>query len=805
MDIIIIGYYDHNNLGDDQYLISFINLLKENNYNSIKFIDCDKIVDSTFNDNDIIILGGGDVLNNYFIDKITLKFKDKPNKVIAVSVGVPYTSILTETTKLDIFDHIFLRTKQDLKLFNRYYKNVSYMPDISYNIRQYPYINKNNISFTHFYKLKNIKKYKKIIGFALSRHIYHKDYINEYNNCITNLSKFVNNLIKLDYHCIFIPFNTNKISNSENDILIYNDLLPLIKNTNEITFINRKLNIYELFELYDIMDFCIPMRFHACLFSIYTKTPFLPIYSTRKIKNLLLDTKWSHSYKLETNQIDLPININSKLLLTKFNMLINSFNCTIYDFTKEYDDSIKEFNKIIIKKKDINKIILTLNNVQEFSKQHNTLDFRLIKDNNKQNAIVKIVSYCLTDGCINSKYNYGLKEKMFNKDYDYKIEWKWIINDYKKLDLVNNPKGLFNLDYIDQNDYSGTHRSGWQYVFEHIKPLHNNNAIMLDMSVDKTFHWDAEINKILKIIPYTKPWVGFVHHTFDTSFSNYNCETLLKSSDFKESLKYCKGIFVLSNDLKQKFIKNGIKNVYSFVHPTTIDVIKFKFDNFLINKNKKIVYVGGWLRNTYNFYNLELPMIKYKQICRKSTFSIHKVALKGKNMNNYYPKENLTNELYKILSNSCDNTTLIQNYSCDNSEINNNWYKHFFEDINKKISNVEIMDYIDNNSYDKLLSENIVYINLVDASAVNTLIECIVRNTPILINKIPAIVELLGEDYPLYYKNNIDVYKLLSNANNIKKAYYHIKKLPKDKYLINTFIKELTKTMSIINNDRQCV
>ena len=293
MDIIIIGYYDHNNLGDDQYLISFINLLKENNYNSIKFIDCDKIVDSTFNDNDIIILGGGDVLNNYFIDKITLKFKDKPNKVIAVSVGVPYTSILTETTKLDIFDHIFLRTKQDLKLFNRYYKNVSYMPDISYNIRQYPYINKNNISFTHFYKLKNIKKYKKIIGFALSRHIYHKDYINEYNNCITNLSKFVNNLIKLDYHCIFIPFNTNKISNSENDILIYNDLLPLIKNTNEITFINRKLNIYELFELYDIMDFCIPMRFHACLFSIYTKTPFLPIYSTRKIKNLLLDTKWS--------------------------------------------------------------------------------------------------------------------------------------------------------------------------------------------------------------------------------------------------------------------------------------------------------------------------------------------------------------------------------------------------------------------------------------------------------------------------------------------------------------------------------
>ena len=107
IDIIIIGYYNHYNLGDDQYMSSFINLFKFIKYNSIKFVDCDKIFNTEIKDTDIIILGGGDVLNNYFINNINIKFENKPNKLFAISVGLPYTYILTNTGKLNIFDHIF--------------------------------------------------------------------------------------------------------------------------------------------------------------------------------------------------------------------------------------------------------------------------------------------------------------------------------------------------------------------------------------------------------------------------------------------------------------------------------------------------------------------------------------------------------------------------------------------------------------------------------------------------------------------------------------------------------------------------
>ena len=99
-----------------------------------------------------------------------------------------------------------------------------------------------------------------------------------------------------------------------------------------------------------------------------------------------------------------------------------------------------------------------------------------------------------------------------------------------------------------------------------------------------------------------------------------------------------------------------------------------------------------------------------------------------------------------------------------------------------------------NNDYDQLLTENIVFINLVDASAVNTIIECIVRNTPIIVNNHPAVIELLGKDYPLYFSNcnnyfeiNKDVNTLLTNTNNIKKAYQYLCKIDKSKFNINNF------------------
>jgi polysaccharide pyruvyl transferase WcaK-like protein len=77
-NIFVIGYFGHGNTGDQQYIHSFDYVFKTflstyEKYN-IQYLDCDQIKTKHFDDSDIIILGGGDILNNYFLDQIIAKF-----------------------------------------------------------------------------------------------------------------------------------------------------------------------------------------------------------------------------------------------------------------------------------------------------------------------------------------------------------------------------------------------------------------------------------------------------------------------------------------------------------------------------------------------------------------------------------------------------------------------------------------------------------------------------------------------------------------------------------------------------------
>ena len=49
------------------------------------------------------------------------------------------------------------------------------------------------------------------------------------------------------------------------------------------------------------------------------------------------------------------------------------------------------------------------------------------------------------------------------------------------------------------------------------------------------------------------------------------------------------------------------------------------------------------------------------------------------------------------------------------------------------------------------MSQSVVFLDLYDAIANNAVIECISRQTPILVNPIDSVVEYLGKDYPFYY------------------------------------------------------
>lgn len=841
-NIRIIGYYDHCNTGDEQYKLTFKRIFDEYlplhiKYN-IEFIDCDKIEQYIFEKNDIIVVGGGDILSKYFIDKLHNKFHNVENIVIAVSVGIPFLSYVVESHKLDFLDYIFLRTKQDLALLSNHFPTdkIHYLPDISVLLCN----GETN------------KKYDGeclTISVCLSRHVFHKEYQEEYCNF---LKSFGGMLIELctehNAKLVFIPFNTNDHNEFENDILIQQDIINYILDKSSLSQdrlinISHKLTELECVNLIEQSDICIPMRFHAVLFSIYASTPMFPIYTTRKIGNLLLDIEYNsnYSHRLKTNSIGIPNNmsfdienitdkincivknqknVSVSLTQVKNNLVMDSIPCIskLIKILLEYEknSSTKSDKKNNETNAKFDQIKCTINRFVYDKTNGKVTTFTKVTDSYLQNIIVQIVSYYLT-GNPNSEYNYGLLNKMFEENYDIHKEWLWVCENEKNKvprKLESNQYGLFNIQYIDQIDYSGAHRSGWQYVYDGIKHLHNDKSpLLLDMYIDRTFHWNHDLNKVIGLVPYKSPWIGFIHHTFDETFSSYNCAALLKNTSFLQSLQFCQGLIVLSNDLKEK-LNNELNrigfniNIHKLFHPTEIPIQQniFTLEKFRQNQFKSVLHIGGWLRNTYAFYNYVIPSpIRFKySFFKNEKITLQKKLIKGKYNNNYYPEESFLANLNDTLvqkrdvDNICISGKLISNSSGSSEQIKNNWYRDFFEDIKLKVNSVECLnEHLDDNMYDELLSQNLVCITLIDASAINTLIECIVRNTPIIINKIPPVVELLGPKYPLYLTSNPrdttnlmkDLEKLLNKGSNIRNAYLYIKKLDKTKFTIESFVK----------------
>ncbi len=803
MNILILGYYGKNNLGDELFVKVFENLFHEHSI-IIKNIN-DVKTENTINNVDIVIIGGGDLMNDYFLVSIKKILKDFKGPVIGLSLGFPYKNILN-FENLDIFDRIITRNESDVPIIKHLVGDiVDYCPDISLFLENdksiIPVKNKNSIAF------------------CLA-----KDYFKDSNTYFFNKVKKYIQKLSHKFNVTLIAFNTNEDNINENDT----DLNLKIAGCNDkIKQVNLK-TYEDAIKIFNDVDICICSRFHSCILSIITDTLFVPLYTSRKIEKLCESIGIEdYGYKIIKDSKDVPIDLDYQILTSKIDKILKNQN--------DFRQKINSYKKIFENNKY--KITSIINNIKDFTprqkenyieKTINELLKRFGKNNlyeiEDKELLCKLICLKIT-GHHKTKYNYGLLEKLKNKDFDYITELSWLRNDSVDFfsTIYNNKMGIFNskkskeisrpginLTYIYQGDLKGYHRSGWQYVVESLCEYSDekDRSILVDTYVDRTFIWDSSVFKSENIIPYKKPWVGFIHHTFDTDYSSNNIYTILNNPYFIESLEECKCLFVLSKYIRDKLrtellYMNIRVPVKALVHPTedVEDEYKFSMKKYMKNPEKKLVQIGAWLRDTYAIYRT--------QITNKS---ISKHVLKGECMDNYY--ESLDNICGKLLFDcNCDGDIIdyCRGVECGKSKLSccrskecnkfkkicdNKYILGLVDYICDLHESVRIIKKLDNQQYDELLSKNIVFLNLVDASAVNTIIECYIRNTPVIVNRLPAIVEILGENYPLFYDDVKEVDKL-TNIKNIKKAHKYLKNLDKNilniDYFINKFFKKLNK------------
>ena len=152
---------------------------------------------------------------------------------------------------------------------------------------------------------------------------------------------------------------------------------------------------------------------------------------------------------------------------------------------------------------------------------------------------------------------------------------------------------------------------------------------------------------------------------------------MLKDEYWNASAQNCLGLFVLSTYVKDYLQSAGCEiPIARILYPAEPTDRLFSLDRFFARSPRRIVSGGEFLRNFQPFFDLKAPG---------------------------FSKQLLVHEGFKWQS-------IVPNNS------------------------VELLGRVSDDEYDALLEDSVVFLNLRDAPANTTVVECIVRNTPILIN-----------------------------------------------------------------------
>ncbi len=820
--ILCTGFYFRDNLGDDLFYCIFKNIFDDMKIDyQISSLDDVKSLDNNI---DLIILGGGEILNSYFLSKIQRLTKNFKGKIIAYSCELPQGQIIKE---VNLIDYFIIRNHNDYQRLLKHFNQEKENPFIEY----YP-----DMVFSYPVKRELIVSKEKKVTVCLARSIFSNN--KSYNYYLKKICLFLKYINELGWSIYLVPFNTSS-SNSESDLLLNQDLVNLSESMNfklnnvvwtqQENDIKSKLDI--IINHFKSSDIIICSRYHAHILSVVCGKPIFSIPHTKKAKEqmeLFGLNNWIIQPVLD--EVSRPIDFDVLKAIELFNSMIENYD-EICEIIKEIklptieDHKNKLGNLLKLDKRQIppyyvsdDECMKTINEIKENLKTTFNLDnfnfHEKLFDDEFRNRITRYILYKLCKDP-SASYFYGLSNKILKPNFNLVEDLKWIYNDYyskNKSSVSFNPlvkvdvsTKILNLKYIEPHLLSNLHRSGWAQVVHNTGILHNPDGIIFDMFCDKTFHWGEATYMDLKLIPYEKPWIGIVHHTPSEVYTEYNTNNMIKKESWNKSLANCIGIYTMSDWLTNWF-KNSVPNllVETLIHPTEITEIKFSLEKFMDNSNQKLVQIGGWLRNPYSIYRIAVPDY------------INKCHLKGKDMDNYV-KPNMS---FEDLVEHCCSQSILNNFGKKKIEQsisqdqNSNKYVYFLLDYIKSLTiidynvlidtlkknhlSVKLIDKLDNNQYDNLLSENIVFVDLIEASACNTLIECIVRNTPILIRPLPSVVERLGKDYPMYWNHYSDIYNLLK-YDNIKKTHEYLLNLDKSCYTFDYWINSIINS-KIYNN-----
>jgi hypothetical protein len=282
------------------------------------------------------------------------------------------------------------------------------------------------------------------------------------------------------------------------------------------------------------------------------------------------------------------------------------------------------------------------------------------------------------------------------------------------------------------------HRTGWGWALDALRPLHRPGGIRVEGFIDKKFGWGRDPgDRGNAFTPYVEPWIGFWHNPPGLpEWFNQDRQSphdVLASAEWRASAPACQGLFTLSDALARWLRPRVNVPVCVLRHPSPEPRSGFSLEAFRANPDKCVAQVGWWLRRFVSLRQLPVTRVRKVLLDLRATLP--------------WIRSLMQRELELVSP------------------------ERFHGEVTP-------MPYLGNDDYDAFLSRNIVFLHLYDASATNTLIECIQSATPLLVNPLDAVVEHLGPEYPFYFSTLEEAAAKAEDDAAVARAHEYLRYLP---------------------------
>lgn len=286
------------------------------------------------------------------------------------------------------------------------------------------------------------------------------------------------------------------------------------------------------------------------------------------------------------------------------------------------------------------------------------------------------------------------------------------------------PVGKWPVDYAtlrpvrQHHKGEGFHLSGWPFAMQALRELHGADGLTFDDFVEQSFF---EPRPPI----YDRPWLAIFHHPPD------ELPNLIQRACFQMSLPHLAGAVALSDELAEHLREELPCQVFSLSHPIAPAGSRWSLEAW--RRHPRVVQVGYHRRNTEAIYGFKLKNISKFRIMPDSGW---------------------------------------QRAAADQRE-----FEHYKAGIARACTAVQELEPLAPADYRELLASAVLLSDTEAAAACNVVLECRVHGTPLLIRRLPANVQYLGQHYPLFYDDLAEIPGLL-NAPKLAQTTSYLKGLP---------------------------